>query len=201
MVGIPTLLLVEASWWCCLSWSSSFWSLTSSPRAPHLTVARYDAVRLFINIMYLNVSRSLCCFFLLVFSCFKHVHLWQNIQPCRAQVLASPSSWGSATLPRVSTRWAAAAFSTWSSLGIVRGGFVANCFMDDGECLRKYPEWHWIIINALHIFFLFSLSIVDIFNMVMSIYLLFCHRKKVWLFFKKKAVRRDQQLDKSQTGF
>ena len=110
MVRIHTLLLVEASCWSCLCWSSSFWSLTSSPRAPHLTVARYDAVRLFINIMYLNVFRSLCCFFLLGFSCFKHVHLWQNIQPCRAQVLASPSSWGSATLPRVSTRWAGAAF-------------------------------------------------------------------------------------------
>ena len=47
--------------------------------------------------------------FLLVFACLKHVQLWQNIQPRRAQVHASPSSWGSATLPRVSTRWAGAA--------------------------------------------------------------------------------------------
>ena len=63
MVCIRTLLLVEASCWSCLCWSSSFWSLTSSPRAPLLTVARYDAIWLFV-IMYLYVSQSLCCFFL-----------------------------------------------------------------------------------------------------------------------------------------
>ena len=63
MVCIRTLLLVEASCWSCLCWSSSFWSWTSSPRAPLLTVARYDAIWLFV-IMYLYVSQSLCCFFL-----------------------------------------------------------------------------------------------------------------------------------------